>query len=114
MLPLSKVSNNKNGRPRNSFLGWANHIVDRAKDIFTLKISKFAVWYLKFHKYQIPGLGKCKCMRTPMIISHSRAKILGIWTPKTKCLATQMGRLYCSQNNICSLLLRTHLKASMS
>ena len=51
---------------KNSFLGWANFIWDRAKGYFNtfhsqvfIQISYFVP---KFHKCQIPGPGKCPVM----------------------------------------------------
>ena len=54
-----------NGRPQNSFLGWANYILDRAKgyfNTFQYQINSYSsyvyILYLKTHKCQIPVPGK--------------------------------------------------------
>ena len=63
---LLLISLLKHGRPQNSFLDRANHILDRAKGHlkhFMVKfLSKLAILYLKFQKCQFPGPGKCQVL----------------------------------------------------
>ena len=44
------------GRPQNSFLGWAKGYFNTFHSQILLKL---AILFLKFHKCQLPGLGKC-------------------------------------------------------